>query len=124
MITEKKKDNDETDDETDDEMGTSQVTPKPAAGGKGEGSKSKNTKLVRHRINKGESFIVSTLSLPNEDDSETPMVAATASAYLPTVRIGLGPPASGEKLPSGEMPLPAAILEVTRIPLNLCVTRV
>lgn len=102
-------------------MGTSQTTSKQAAGGGGAKYK---TKLVRHRIQKGETFILSTLSLPDEEKDENPMVSATISSALPTVRLGLGPPSPGEKLPSGESPLPAAMLEVSRIPLNLCVTRV
>jgi hypothetical protein len=122
-ITEKeKKDDEPSDDETDDEMGTSQTTYKQAAGGGG-GAKYK-TKFIRHRIQKGETFILSTLSLPDEEKDENPTVSATMSSALPTVRLGLGPPSPGEKLPSGESPLPAATLEVTRIPLNLCVTRV
>ena len=109
-------------------MGTSQITPKLASGGKGGpggGGRTKlKTKLVRHRIQKGENFILSTLSLPHEAQNETLMVSATMSSDLPTVRLGLGPPSPGEQLPTGESPLPAAVLEISRIPLNVCVTRV
>mmetsp|Transcript_29452 Transcript_29452/g.85707 ORF Transcript_29452/g.85707 Transcript_29452/m.85707 type:complete len:910 (+) Transcript_29452:175-2904(+) len=115
----KKKDDDDTDDdETDDEAG-SQATAKAKAASGGNKSSSK-TKVVRHRMEKGDSFIVKSLSLPDEEEAaagDSNLVCATAFSSLPTIRVGLGPMDAGTNFPK-------VVLEITRVPMNLCITRV
>ena len=113
----KKADEEDTDDdETDDEAG-SQAAAKTKAG-TGAGTSSSKTKLVQHRMEKGESFIVRSLSLPEEKEmaSDSHLVCASAFSSLPTIRVGLGSPDTETKFPK-------AVLEITRVPINLCVTR-
>ena len=113
----KKKDDDATDDdETDDEAG-SQAAAKAASGGNKSSSK---TKMVRHDMEKGDTFIVKSLSFPNEEeaaDGDSHLVCATAFSSLPTIRVGLGPTDAGSNFPK-------VVLEITRVPMNLCITRV
>ena len=108
-------DEDTDDDVTDDEAG-SQAAAKAASKAKaGTGSK---TKLVHHRLEKGESFIVKSLSLPEEEEvaSDSHLVCASAFSSLPTIRVGLGTPV----VPAN---FPKVVLEITRVPMNLCVSR-
>lgn len=108
----KKKDDDATDDdETDDEAG-SQAAAKANAASK--------TKVVRHRMEKGDTFIVKSLSFPVEEeaaDGDSHLVCATAFSSLPTIRVGLGPTDTGSNFPK-------VVLEITRVPMNICITRV
>ena len=109
-------DEDTDDDATDDEAG-SQAAAKAASKAKaGIGSK---TKLVHHRMEKGESFIVKSLSLPEEEEevaSDSHLVCASAFSSLPTIRVGLGTPVAPANFPK-------VVLEITRVPMNLCVSR-
>jgi hypothetical protein len=115
----KKADADEgtDDDETDDEEG-SQAAAK-AEGKAAAKSSSSNTKLVQHRMEKGESFIVKSLSLPKEKeaDGDSHLVCAAAFCSLPAIRVGLG-------ASDGERKFPKVVLEIARVPMNLCVTRI
>ena len=112
----KQGDEDTDDDATDDEAG-SQAAAKAASKAKaGTGSK---TKLVHHRMEKGESFIVKSLSLPEEEEvvaSDSHLVCASAFSSLPTIRVGLGSPVAPTNFPK-------VVLEITRVPMNLCVSR-
>ena len=112
----KKPDGEDTDDdETDDEAG-SQAAAKAAS--KAKPSSGSKTKLVQHRLEKGESFIVKSLSLPEEEEvaSDSHLVCASAFSSLPTIRVGLGSPDMSTNFPK-------VFLEITRVPMNLCVTR-
>ena len=112
----KKPDGEDTDDdETDDEAG-SQAAAKAAS--KAKPSAGSKTKLVQHRLEKGESFIVKSLSLPEEEEvaSDSHLVCASAFSSLPTIRVGLGSPDMSTNFPK-------VFLEITRVPMNLCVTR-
>ena len=113
----KKPDGEDTDDdETDDEAG-SQAAAKAAS--KAKPSAGSKTKLVQHRLEKGESFIVKSLSLPEEEEevaSDSHLVCASAFSSLPTIRVGLGTPVAPANFPK-------VVLEITRVPMNLCVSR-
>ena len=113
----KKPDGEDTDDdETDDEAG-SQAAAKAAS--KAKPSSGSKTKLVQHRLEKGESFIVKSLSLPEEEEevaSDSHLVCASAFSSLPTIRVGLGSPDMSTNFPK-------VVLEITRVPMNLCVSR-
>ena len=96
---------------------TTQVHNKAASGGNKSSSK---TKMVRHGMEKGDTFIVKSLSFPNEEeaaDGDSHLVCATAFSSLPTIRVGLGPTDAGSNFPK-------VVLEITRVPMNLCITRV
>lgn len=112
----KKPDDEDTDDdETDDEAG-SQAAAKAAS--KAKPSTGSKTKLVQHHMEKGESFIVKSLSLPEQEEvaSDSHLVCASAFSSLPTIRVGLGSPDMSTNFPK-------VVLEITRVPMNLCVSR-
>ena len=111
----KQGDEDTDDDATDDEAGSQAAAKAASKARAGIGSK---TKLVHHRMEKGESFIVKSLSLPEEEEvaSDSHLVCASAFSSLPTIRVGLGTPVAPANFPK-------VVLEITRVPMNLCVSR-
>lgn len=112
----KKSDVEDTDDDETDDEAVSQAAAKAAS--KAKASAGSKTKLVQHRMEKGESFIVKSLSLPEEEEvaSDSHLVCASAFSSLPTIRVGLGSPDVSTNFPK-------VVLEITRVPVNLCVSR-
>ena len=118
-------DADDTDnDATDDESTAAEGTP----------GATRRTRLVRRRMAKNGSLVVLPLSMPQPSGGvESALVVASSPAVgQPTARIYLGPgnPMSAERddlsrlIEPGGPPLPVSYLEITRIPLTMCLSKI